>query len=61
MDKKAYYKLAGKLETGYAATPEEAMALYVLTIELMELCDGAMEYEGDIFGTEGWEHAIGWE
>ena len=61
MNKKDYFKLAGKLESGGSATHEDAMALFYLTLNLLELIESAAEDEGDIFGTEGWEHAIGWE
>lgn len=61
LNKQEYYKLAGKLESGGDATPEEVMDLYVLTIELLELIEGVQDEEPDIFGTEGYEHAIGWD
>lgn len=62
MDKEEYYKLWGKIDSGYVANEDEVFKLLNFTDSLISLIETTAEDGGgDVFGTEGWEHAIGWD
>lgn len=62
MTKEEYHRLQGKLDAGGLATNEEALSLAGFCEGLICVIENAAEeIDGDLFGTEGWEHAIGWD
>ncbi len=62
MNKKDFYRLLGKIENGKVPDYEEVQELAAFAEHLVDFIEDATDYlDGDCFGTEGWEHAIGWE
>lgn len=62
MQKKEYFKAQGTLEAGKQLDYETQVALMAFTDSLLGLIEQSTEdIDGDLYGTEGWEHAIGWE
>jgi hypothetical protein len=61
MNQKQFYKAQTQLECGKELTHEQQLALMNLCETCITLIEEACEDDGDMFGTEGWEHAIGWD
>lgn len=61
MNKKEFYKAQGKLESGKELDQETVIDLMAFTETLLCVIEEAEDNNGDVFGTEGFEHAIGWD
>lgn len=61
MNKKDYYKLLGKLEAGGDIDIDEVYELANFTDTILNLIKESAEDAPDFYGTEGWEHAVGWD
>ena len=61
MNKKEFYKLVARLEDGMNVPPESLIDLAYFAQKLVDIIEEAEDNNGDVFGTEGWEHAIGWD
>jgi hypothetical protein len=63
MNKKDYYKAQGLLEAGKLLDYNQQIALMAFADTLVCLIEETTEdgENGDLYGTEGWEHAIGWD
>jgi hypothetical protein len=63
MNKKDYYKLWGRVEAGRTEfSADEIYDLLNFTDSLINLIEQSTEdIDADLYGTEGWEHAIGWD
>lgn len=62
MNKKEFYKAQGKLSAGVGLDYDEQGQLMSFAETLVSIIEETEADTGEyIFGTEGWEHAIGWE
>ena len=61
MNKKDFYKAQGKLEAGKELTHIEQTELISFAEMLYDMMDELQSDEGDVWGTEGLDHAIGWD
>lgn len=62
MNKKDFYKAQGALESGTQLSLMSQIELMAFADMLVGMIEQVTEdTDGDFFGTEGWEYAIGWE
>lgn len=59
MNKKQFYKIIGKVGAGIALPQSEVEQLAQFAEELIDKIEDWEE--DDNFGTEGWEHRVGWD
>ncbi len=60
MNKKDFYRAQGKIDAGGVLTTYEQSELMDFASKLVNNIEAYCD-DGDEFGTEGWEHWIGWE
>jgi hypothetical protein len=62
MNKKEFYRVQGLLEAGCTPSLETVNQLFNFAVDLLDLIEQSTEdIDADLYGTEGWEHAIGWD
>lgn len=61
MNKSDYYRAQGRLEAGKELSYQEQISLMAFTDSLVGLIESSADDWDDLYGTEGWEHAIGWD